>query len=126
LLRYWLTDQTALDLLGSVENDSGSGALGLTQNLAHPSRDLFIQGLARVTVERLVYNDSYFPDYTSLSFTLGIGFEAFMPFCESLSLSGWIGAKVYNQWNAQYNWIHVDTVTNGLGSPVNLSFHVYF
>src|SRR6476620_1401176 len=44
-LRYWLSDQTALDVIGANWGYSGGAAVGLTLNIAHPSRDFYIQAI---------------------------------------------------------------------------------
>jgi hypothetical protein len=125
-LRYWLTDQTALDVIGNNEGYSGGAAVGLTLNIAHPSRDFYIQALGRVSCV-FVHNDYYYyPNTNFYSLTGGIGFEAFLPFCESLSLSGWIGMEALDTSIPGISWVDIKTLTGSLGSPMSLGLHFYF
>jgi hypothetical protein len=123
-IRYWLNDQTALEVLGSNYMDSWGCALGVLQNIAHPTRDVYIHLLSRYT-----FNQYSNPNVSSLtnysSITLGIGFEAFMPFCENLSLDGWVGLEVDGQTVFPNSSANLNTLTGSLGSLMNLAVHFY-
>jgi hypothetical protein len=129
-LRYWMEDNTALDVMVSGSDSPGAGydfsgnqittsnwayglSLGLKQNLKEPIRDVFVQGIARLSyAQNFVQSTSTTSEnsitygYTNLntqnqevSLFLGIGFEAFVPFWEDISIEGNAGLSVNALWN---------------------------
>ena len=115
-LDYWISDKSALQLLGFVnfysspgENFNGSGVynsgqtwgtgLGYKYNFREPFHGLFIQLLGRVTyaqVNSTSHNvESNTTDYSeTLSFFGGVGFEFFIPFWQALSISANVGYQL--------------------------------
>lgn len=125
-VRCWLNDNTAFEALAGYY-DSGAIGLGLIQNIAHPQRDVYVHLLGRAT-----FANFQNPPQTNVplvltyfAFTLGIGFEAFMPFCENLSLDGWVGEEVYFQ-DYDGSYANFVTMLDSFGSPLNLAIHAYF
>jgi hypothetical protein len=106
--RYWPSGKLGLDALGSLQVAStvvkvdlagntapvqaaGIGlGLGARWNLAHPSDDLFLQSLVRASffhaTNHLGGSSPATFDASSLTLLAGMGFEAFLPWWESLSL----------------------------------------
>jgi hypothetical protein len=158
-LRWWATDRMAVDLLaaGSASNagaggSNGSGnvplqgyggGLSFKYNLSEPSRDLLVQMVAKGSYAMAqpssgtsgVAGSSQ--QYTTTAGFLGLGFEAFVPGWDWLSLEGSAGAAVTKldlkagaASGASPGGVQGGT-TAGLGggngfSPLNLSIHVYF
>jgi hypothetical protein len=152
-LRWWATDSLAVDLMaagtassaagsGPVEAQGYGGGLGLKYNLSEPSRDLLVQVLAKgsyATAQPLSGtggatgpNDQL----ATVALFLGVGFEAFVPGWDWLSVEGSAGAGATKQdlnpgaaAGAAAGPVR-STTTVGLGgngfAPVNLSIHVYF
>jgi len=125
-VRFWLSDQTALDILCGTTNATNTWgiATGLKQNLLHPSKYVQIQVLERFSfVRNIRYPSSYYSNWTVLM--AGTGFEAFMPFCEALSVEGWVGLEMSNYADSTGSWTDFQTVTDGL-SVFNLGLHLTF
>jgi hypothetical protein len=124
---WWFSDNEALDILATVSTVSSVGAdfngnaygyptqifaggLGYRWNISSPVRDLKIQGLARITYGHYTNQQEawyYGPANISFeetavnseSFNLigGLGFEYFLPFCESFSVQSYLAfAASYN------------------------------
>jgi hypothetical protein len=118
-VRYWLNENTALECVFADYNNKGTIGLGVIQNILHPFRDVYIHLLGRVT-----YDD--FSSQIYAAFSAGLGFEVFMPFCEGLSLDGWVGGEIYSESDASFSNVNFRTLTASFGSPLNLAIHAYF
>jgi hypothetical protein len=119
-VRYWLNENTALECVFADYNGSGTIGLGVIQNIIHPTRDVYIHLLGRIT-----YDDFFEQIYTA--FSAGLGCEVFMPFCEDLSLDGWVGEEINYEYDAASGgFFNFGTLTASFGSPLNLAIHAYF
>jgi len=157
-LRWWATDRMAVDLLaaGSASNANGNGSAGsgnvipqgyggglaFKYNLSEPSHDLLVQMVAKGSYASAQPSSGTAgasgsnEQFTTAAGFLGIGFEAFVPGWDWLSLEGSAGAAVTKldlksaASGASPGGVQSGT-TAGLGggngySPLNLSIHVYF
>jgi len=162
-IRYWMDNNLAVDLMaGGTSNpfngqdfngnsvqvpDWGYGlSLGFKENLEEPVHDVFVQ-----LIERLNYSQNYdeYEDTNEMTVTqnqivsvyLGLGFEAFIPFWESLSIEGSVGltaTDTFNESLAVYNPNYYGTnsqtssnvfaagLTSGTFSILSGSVHFYF
>ncbi len=136
---YWISNQTALDILATANagsymgtdfngnstnfpNTTWGGGLQLRDNLSAPLHDLRLQALFRATYAQFSqeevnwssnYNITYqIQDCYSETFLLsaGLGFEYYLPFCDSLSVQGNLAySGAYNDgwisetFNPKYN-----------------------
>jgi hypothetical protein len=127
-VRVWFNDQIALEALINEYNGHGAIGLGFIQNIAHPQRDVYIHLLGRATFANFTSTPQLVTPVFTLtyfSFTAGIGFEVFMPFCENLSVDGWMGEEFYAEdYDGTYSGF--TTMLNSIGSPINLAIHAYF
>ena len=117
---WWFSDDSGLDFLVTFSttqtpgvdfngeatnypNQIFGGGLGYRYNLNSPEKGLLIQGLARVTYAHYTNQQLlwyYAPanvnfengtvNSESYNFILGVGFEYFMPFCQSLSVQSYL------------------------------------
>ncbi len=112
-----------LDFSGNnttTPNWNYSLAVGLKENWKEPVKDVFIQWIERLTFTEsyaeTIYttNDNginygyeeYYSQSQAFNLYLGLGFEAFIPFWESLSIEGSVGLNTnlnFNQSNTFYN-----------------------
>jgi len=155
-LRWWATDRLGVDLLAggsySSQQAGGSslstqvasspgtstyaGALALRYNLSEPSRDLLVQLLFKGSGAQAQAQPAGASGASGkpgdLSGFLGVGFEAFIPGWEWLSVEGSAGVTGYSQYTPQSAGSAASQTTSGLGlagngtSPFNFSVHVYF
>jgi hypothetical protein len=167
----WLSDQAALDVLATANAGSNAGfdfngnptnfpnttwgaGLQLRGNLTAPFRNLRLQGLFRATYAQFNQQEvtwtnnnitNQIQDCYSETFLLsaGLGFEYFMPFCDSLSVQGnlaftgayndgWISESFNPSQNlgqanytVKYSNFRTAIVTTGL-TLSGLSVHFYF
>jgi hypothetical protein len=141
---WWLSDDSGIDFLATLSEGQNPGVdfkgneynypneilgagLGYRQVVASPVRELKIQGLARATYGH--YSNQlelwyYSPANLSFEsgnersenfvFMAGLGFEYFMPFCESLSVQSYLcyvasytdnsASTTYNSTMANYGY----------------------
>jgi hypothetical protein len=126
--RYWLSDRTALDAFGGQDyNDYKvySFGVGLKTNLSNPAKDLFIQGVVRASYSRQIYSPFFIPG-DEYDLYLGVGFEAFLPFCEWLSVEDSVLFDFSWRPSSGGQVFGVFAPTGEAMSPFNLSIHAYF
>ena len=124
VLRYWLNEQTALEAMGGWGSCHWGGAIGLKQNVSRPMNYLCLQLLERFTYI-YDYCSPYSPPPEWIYLTVGCGFEAFLPFCENLSVEGWVGVEMVRYWDQIGGWTGYQTASSDL-NPMNLGFHFVF
>jgi len=162
-IRYWMENNLALDLMAGGTSNPTSGqdfngnsiqvpdwgfglSLGFKENLKEPVHDVFVQ-----LIERLNYSQNYdgYEDTSevtvsqnqNISVYLGLGFEAFIPFWESLSIEGSVGltaTDTFNEYSVFYNPNYYGTniqtsgnvfstgLSSGTFSILSGSVHFYF
>jgi hypothetical protein len=123
-MRYWLNNQTVLEAMGGWGNCRSGGSLGLKQNVSRPVDYLCLQVLERFTFVYDYCSDE-FPPPEWIYLTVGCGFEVFMPFCENLSLVGWVGVEMVRYWDRYGSWTGYQTASSDL-TPANLGLHFVF
>jgi hypothetical protein len=130
-VRYWLSDQTALDAFGAQVYDSGDAfdfGLAVRTNLSKPCKDVLVQGIVQGSLTYNGYFPFVFPPNAIYDVCVGLGFEAFLPFCEWISIEDAI--------LLDYSWrpSSYGTVTGVFLpssdvpqlTPFHLSVHAYF
>ncbi len=174
---YWLSDKSGLDFLGTFTAGSSpsydlSGnpsdypnkiwglGLGFRRNLGSPIRNLRLQGLFRATYAQYttssvdwlyVYTPTAYQVQSQFNETFllsaGLGFEYFLPFCDSLSVQsnlaytvsqndGWVsqtfnpnlpnlGYPGFNNSTLKYSYLRTGFAVNGL-TLSSVSIHFYF
>jgi hypothetical protein len=159
-VRWWPTEKLGLDLLAAMDASSlqtstggvasGSGVpgtsasgmgfgLGVKYGLSRPSRDLHTQAVVRVSSASSTQKDStgvLTLNTSTLGAFIGVGFEAFVPGWDWLSLEGSAGLSVLSQQvKPDLGGLPGSTPTQstsglslgGAGfTPLNVSIHVYF
>jgi hypothetical protein len=162
--RYWVDNNLAMDLMAGGNSNPQNGqdfngnsvvapdwtyavSLGFKENLKEPVHDVFLQLIERVSYSQS-YNDFESNYQTNLqqsqivSAYLGLGFEAFIPFWESLSIEGSVGLSttetlsqttiVYNPADVGNTNVQTSTsllsagFSSGTFSILNGSVHFYF
>ncbi len=130
-VRYWLSDQTALDFFGGqllFSNDIFDFGVGIKTNLSAPSRDILIQGIVHASYTHTIYVPFFFSTNDAYDLSFGLGFEAFMPFCKWLSIEDSILFDF--AWRpSPYGQVIGMFLPSGNGlalTPLNLSIHAYF
>lgn len=136
-LRWWATDRLGVDVAGTLASQavSGSaattgtlnsygGALGLRYVLSEPSKDLLVLAVMRGGYAQAA-PDSPAQVATTAGF-VGLGFEAFIPGWDWLSVEGSAGASYLAQQTAGGPSSSALAAGAGGTSPVDLSVHVYF
>jgi hypothetical protein len=154
-VRYWVTEGFCWDGLVAVNLSSqpsgGTGSTGVPAgtdqralgvgtvmkfNLKRPTRWLLAQALGRASLASLqqVSNSSSGGGQTTSTFGLGagLGFEAFLPFWEALSVEGNIlvdfsssQTKVENSTQAAQSGSTL-AIDSGGFTPLNVGIHLYF
>lgn len=150
-VRYWISDTLAWDGLLALDLNSqpaGTGSATNTQqrgyglgtvlkyNLRRPTPWLMGQVLARASLAQLqessVTGFSGSQTTVTLGVGLGVGFEAFFPLWDSLSVEGNVNAafssaqtKVDGVDGAAQDSSSLSINGNGF-TPVNVSIHLYF
>jgi hypothetical protein len=128
MIRYWVSDQTALDAFTASfpQDDIYDFGLGLKTNLTHPTRDLMIQGLFRASYTHTAYLPFWNPN-DSYDLAAGLGFEVFMPFCDWLSVED--SVMIDFSWRpTPYGqvWGIFSPDGEAVLNPMSLSIHAYF
>jgi hypothetical protein len=136
-LRWWATDRLAVDLDGTMTSSGVSvsaatqgtlgdygGALGLRYVVSEPSKDLLVQVLMKGGYAKAAPNTTA-QTATTAGF-VGLGFEAFIPGWEWVSLEGSAGANYLSQDAVSGSSTSNVGVGAGGYAPLNFSVHVYF
>ena len=154
-IRYWINEQLAWDGLLALDLSSqpsgGSGAPGvpagtdqrgygvgtvLKFNVKRPTPWLLAQVLARASLASLTQaqNNGSNNGQTTTTFGLGVGagFEAFLPYWDSLSVEGSVGLNFSSSQTKLEGPGQVAQSGSSLGisgsgfTPLNVSVHLYF
>lgn len=136
-LRWWASDRLAVDLAGTLSAqgvsgsaatqgslDSWGGAAGLRYNVSEPSKDLLVQVVMKGAYAKSA-PDSPAELATQAGF-VGLGFEAFIPGWDWVSVEGTAGADYLKQDAPAAAGHSAVGVGAGGYAPLNLSVHVYF
>jgi hypothetical protein len=155
-IRWWATDQLAVDLLASGNYNSAqagkgelsplvssgpgnafyAGGLGLRYNLSELSHDLLSQIVVKASGAQSAGSISGWSGKateSTLAVFVGAGFEAFVPGWDWLSVEGSAGVTGFSQsLTPQSPGNGGPQTVSGVGlagsgfSPINLAAHVYF
>jgi hypothetical protein len=132
-LRYWLSDQTALDAFGAqvlAIDDIFDFGLGVRTNLSKPCKDVLIQGIFQTSYTCTEYVPFIFLGPNSeYDLSAGLGFEAFLPFCEWVSVEDSVLLD-YSYRPSPYGTVMGVFLPGSRDAtqltPFNFSIHAYF